>query len=201
MLITKFHLPPFDKRKRFWYNGIMDNELNYRQLLIDIRTEHNLSQEELADMLEVSRQTVARWEAGKNNPAANQITRLCKIFNLNPLTYSATLPPVQEESVKVAEKEADKAEEEQPKEEESLSPFKRFLVPLVLIGVLIALSVVGLVITIIYAIKDSQFDTVTTTLIIALPQNTPMVVLSIMLGCFIAALAAVLLYLIRRKDK
>ncbi len=175
----------------------MENELNYRQLLIDIRTEHNLSQEELADMLDVTRQTVARWESGKNNPAASQIARLCKIFNINPATLSMELPeaePAELEEAPPVDLPSDASEAASPS-------LKKYLIPIVLVGALIALSVIGLIITVVYAIKDSQFDTVVTTLIIALPQNTPMVVLSVMLGCFIAALAAVLVYLVRRKDK
>ncbi len=182
----------------------MNNELNYRKLLIELREKHNLSQEELADKLEVSRQTVARWESGKNNPAANQIAKLCKIFDLNPAT-------LWEEGSRAEEEKKLPAEEEIPvkteisAEEQSLplSPFtaKKNLPALICIATLIALAIVGLVITISYAIKDSQFDSSVTALIILLPQNTPMVTLSALLFIFIAILTAILIYLVRRKNK
>lgn len=50
----------------------------------NIRTLHKLSQEEFAEKLEVSRQTVYYWESGKAVPDYNKIVLLCKEFNLSP---------------------------------------------------------------------------------------------------------------------
>ena len=50
----------------------------------NIRTLNKLSQEEFAEKLEVSRQTVYYWEAGKAVPDYNKIVLLCKEFDMSP---------------------------------------------------------------------------------------------------------------------
>lgn len=48
-----------------------------------IRKEHNLSQEQLADDLGVSRQAVSKWESGVAYPEMDKIIALCNKFDLN----------------------------------------------------------------------------------------------------------------------
>ena len=48
-----------------------------------IRKDNNLSQEELADMLCVSRQAISKWESGSAYPEMEKIIALCEKFNLN----------------------------------------------------------------------------------------------------------------------
>ena len=48
-----------------------------------LRKEHNLSQEELANKLNVSRQTVSKWELGESCPDFDKIIPLCEIFGLS----------------------------------------------------------------------------------------------------------------------
>ena len=46
----------------------------------ELRQERQLSQEELARLLEVDRSSVARWETGSNNPRIEKLLALAKIF-------------------------------------------------------------------------------------------------------------------------
>ncbi len=46
-----------------------------------LRKDAGLSQEELADKVKVSRQSVSKWETGEAYPEMNNILQLCKIFN------------------------------------------------------------------------------------------------------------------------
>ena len=48
-----------------------------------IRKENNLSQEQLADELGVSRQAISKWESGVAYPEMDKIIALCDKFNLN----------------------------------------------------------------------------------------------------------------------
>ena len=48
-----------------------------------IRKEHNLSQEQLADKLGVSRQSVSKWESGSAYPEMDKVLQICKMFDLN----------------------------------------------------------------------------------------------------------------------
>lgn len=46
-----------------------------------IRKLKKLSQEELAEKLNVSRQSVSKWETGDAYPEMNNLLELCKIFH------------------------------------------------------------------------------------------------------------------------
>ena len=48
-----------------------------------IRKDNNLSQEQLAEKLGVSRQSVSKWESGLSYPEMDKVLQICKLFNLN----------------------------------------------------------------------------------------------------------------------
>lgn len=48
-----------------------------------LRKARKLSQEELAELVNVSRQSVSKWETGEAYPEMNNILELCKIFKCN----------------------------------------------------------------------------------------------------------------------
>ncbi len=52
------------------------------QKIAILRTSHNLSQEQLAEKLDVSRQSVSKWESDKSLPEVNIILNLSLIFNI-----------------------------------------------------------------------------------------------------------------------
>lgn len=47
-----------------------------------LRTERNLTQEELGKMVNVSSKTVGAWERGTRQPSIEAITKLAEIFNV-----------------------------------------------------------------------------------------------------------------------
>ena len=50
--------------------------------ILTLRKQHNLSQEELAEKLNVSRQAVSRWEVGSAQPDASNVLQLSKLFGV-----------------------------------------------------------------------------------------------------------------------
>jgi len=48
-----------------------------------LRTQKNLSQEELADMLEVSRQSVSKWETNSSVPELEKLIRIAEVFEVS----------------------------------------------------------------------------------------------------------------------
>lgn len=56
-----------------------------------LRKNKNLSQEQLAEKVDVSRQSVSKWETGEAYPEMNNILKLCKIFHcrINDLVNDA----------------------------------------------------------------------------------------------------------------
>jgi len=59
----------------------MNNQ--FSENLKKIRKENNLSQEQLADELGVSRQAISKWESGAAYPEMDKIIALCNKFNVN----------------------------------------------------------------------------------------------------------------------
>ena len=55
-----------------------------------IRKHHKMSQEQLAEKVNVSRQSVSKWENGEAYPEMHNILQLCKIFNckINDLVHT-----------------------------------------------------------------------------------------------------------------
>lgn len=57
--------------------------MNLSENLKKIRKDNNLSQEQLAEQLGVSRQSVSKWESGQAYPEMDKMLQLCQLFNLN----------------------------------------------------------------------------------------------------------------------
>lgn len=62
--------------------------MKFSEKLQTLRKENKLSQEKLADMLDVSRQAVSKWESGQTYPEMDKLLTMCKIFgcSLDELT-------------------------------------------------------------------------------------------------------------------
>lgn len=56
--------------------------MNISERLFDLRKKKNLSQEELANILGVSRQTISKWETGESNPDFDKIIPLCEFYGI-----------------------------------------------------------------------------------------------------------------------
>lgn len=57
--------------------------MKINEKIYNLRKEHNLSQEELADKLNVSRQTISKWELGESCPDFDKIVPLCELFDIS----------------------------------------------------------------------------------------------------------------------
>ncbi len=56
--------------------------MNFGQNLQYLRMIHkNMTQEDLANQLNVSRQTISKWELNQGNPELNKIKEICTLFN------------------------------------------------------------------------------------------------------------------------
>lgn len=49
----------------------------------ELRKQKNLSQEQLAEKLDVARQTISKWELGETSPDLTQAKKLSQIFNIS----------------------------------------------------------------------------------------------------------------------
>lgn len=57
--------------------------MNIGEKIYQLRTEKNLSQGDLADMLDVSRQSVSKWENNTAVPDLDKLIKLCDVFEIS----------------------------------------------------------------------------------------------------------------------
>ena len=56
--------------------------MKFNEKLINLRKKAGLSQEELGYKLNVTRQTVSKWELGQTTPEMDKLIEISKIFNI-----------------------------------------------------------------------------------------------------------------------
>lgn len=57
--------------------------MNIGEKIYNLRKKKNLSQEDLASILNVSRQTISKWETGESNPELDKIVPICNFFEIS----------------------------------------------------------------------------------------------------------------------
>ena len=57
--------------------------MNFASNLQKLRKRENMSQEALAEKLDVTRQSVSKWESGSSYPEMDKLISICKIFNVD----------------------------------------------------------------------------------------------------------------------
>ena len=57
--------------------------MNLGEKLLELRKSKHLSQEEVADKLNVSRQTVSKWETNVSTPDFDKIVPICELFEIS----------------------------------------------------------------------------------------------------------------------
>ena len=58
-----------------------------RDILKNLRVKNNLTQEELAERIQVTRQAVSRWETGETQPNTDTLKLLSQVFDVSINTF------------------------------------------------------------------------------------------------------------------
>ncbi len=67
--------------------------------IYELRKKKNMSQEDLANVLNVSRQTISKWETGDSNPDFDKIVPLCNFFEISTDEFLRGGNPVLEQTI------------------------------------------------------------------------------------------------------
>ena len=59
------------------------NEINFGRNLNILRSRNNMSQQDLAEKIHVTRQTISIWERGEGKPDIYYVNDICKLFNVS----------------------------------------------------------------------------------------------------------------------
>lgn len=112
--------------------------MNLGENLRKLRKENGLSQEQLADSLNISRQAISKWESGKAYPDIENLIQLRSIFKvtLDDLIINETLGKVKEveNDTKVIESLNDNYEDDEDEEDD-------FSVNLIIGGFIIGMAI------------------------------------------------------------
>lgn len=124
-----------------------EQPIKFKHNLQILRKRANLSQEELADKLDISRQSVSKWESGEAYPEMKMLLALCELFHVS-------LDDLVHGNVEI--KEATPLRQKY----EALTRRRAMLIPvgvgLILFGVTIMLALRG-----IFNLDDTNFDPLT----------------------------------------
>ena len=58
--------------------------MNLAEKLFELRKAKNLTQDDVAEKLNVTRQTVSKWETGQSTPDFDKIVPLCELYEISP---------------------------------------------------------------------------------------------------------------------
>ena len=72
------------------------HKMEFHQKLKLLREQRGLTQEELAEQLDITRQSVSKWELGINEPDLPTIRALCKILDCSYDALLSGLAPFQQ---------------------------------------------------------------------------------------------------------
>ena len=107
--------------------------MNLGERIYKLRTEKNLSQGDLAELLDVSRQSISKWENNSSVPELEKIVKLSEIFevSLDELVKGEALPKRTESVTSIQQDITEKTEritaiqQETPKVKESDIPIRK----------------------------------------------------------------------------
>ena len=115
--------------------------MEFSEKLITLRKGRDLTQEQLAEQLKVSRQSISKWESGQVIPEVEKIVELSKVFNVT-LDYLLKPSEIDELSVKT-----DMLEQQQKqllsREQIRIKIFKNILYSVAVYSVFLAAFFVG----------------------------------------------------------
>ena len=78
--------------------------MNLNEKLFELRKNKNLTQDEVAEKLNVTRQTVSKWENGQSSPDFEKIAPLCEIYEVTPNELFSDIPEFEEKQSKKKKK-------------------------------------------------------------------------------------------------
>ena len=131
--------------------------MTFGERLYELRNKNNLSQEELAEILDVSRQSISKWENDKAYPEMTRLLFMSDYFDVS-LDYLMRGIKKENNEEKVTADDADKNSNDKYKTKNILLVWNNFLSNLspnqktlfMLLYILIICSLVALIVSVIY---------------------------------------------------
>lgn len=103
--------------------------MNFNEKLIELRKKEGLSQEELGYKLNVTRQTISKWELGQTTPDMDKLSEISNLFGISVDNL------LNEEEVKIEDEKISEGNEQKNKK-----------IVLIILGILVVLIIITVII-------------------------------------------------------
>ena len=120
--------------------------MEFNNRLYELRKQKGLSQEELANKVNVSRQTVSKWEIGDSTPDMEKLIALSDLFDISLDELMVGKVPTAAESVTKQSELANVIEEKVLTPENKVSAKKGLKIAAIVGGIVLAIDAVTMII-------------------------------------------------------
>lgn len=175
------------------YNAVIGQNIRNQ------RKRKGFSQEELAEAVGVSRQTIVNWENGKVMPLLENIEEMCRIFNVSyeELAGKSKLEDASTEAEEIAVAEAEKEDVCLTDEKKSK---KLNAVQIALLSVLALISLAVMVVSMMIMIPTGDYDIRTFAFSFGFGENEILLTVVILsLAIFVTATGLLIIKCLRKK--
>lgn len=164
------------------------------------RKRRGLSQEEFAEAIGVSRQTVSNWESGKVAPTSENIDGICNIFDMSYEELKGDGDAEDKISDRDENRETEKHEDTRMKDSKKSKNTNMFLFSV--LGVLAVFSLAVLIIAMIIIIPVGEYDRRTFAFSFGFgEEEILMIVLIVSAVIFFVTTSVIIRKLIKRKER
>lgn len=133
--------------------------MKFNERLLDLRKKKGWSQEELGYKLDVSRQTVSKWEAGQTTPELEKLRNLAKIFEITvDELINENDEKSEEKKIEDVENVSDETRSDGKKTKKKKSKIKFLFLYLLIVAIIFYIILVGYRFFIIKEIGDTFWE-------------------------------------------
>lgn len=120
--------------------------MEFNNKLYDLRKQKGFSQEELANRLNVSRQTVSKWEVGDSTPDMEKLVAISDLFEISLDELVLDKAPVSSEETSSKSEMLSELKEKLLTDENKKRAKKGFKIAGIILGVLVLADVISMVV-------------------------------------------------------
>ena len=120
--------------------------MEFNNKLYDLRKQKGFSQEELANRLNVSRQTVSKWEVGDSTPDLEKLVAISDLFEISLDELVLDKAPVSSEETSSKSEVLSELKEKLLTDENKKRAKKGFKIAGIVFGVLVLADVISMVV-------------------------------------------------------
>ena len=121
--------------------------MEFNNKLYSLRKQKGLSQEELANRLNVSRQTISKWEVGDSTPDLESLVAISSLFEISLDELVMDKAPVESGETSVKSEMASKLKEKVLADEQKKKIKRGLKIAAIVFGVILLIDVISMIVS------------------------------------------------------